>query len=147
MKNIWFLRHFISYNCAQFLSALFIILVGLTVTLYCKKGQNSTNLWTPICRNNRVITPKWINSYETNFKIFYFSDNFWEIWYRMEIFPNQAMDIFLWNGLHSPTAFQHYANSKGRLSFIWLQQKNRAWQTQRTWGGWETVSRRDEVYH
>ena len=78
---------------------------------------------------------------------FYFSDNFWEIWYRMEIFPNQAMDIFFWNGFHSPTAFQHYANSKGRLSFIWLQQKNWAWQTQRTWGGWETVSRRDEVYH
>ena len=29
-----------------------------------QKEQNSTNLllWTPICRNKRAITPKWINS-------------------------------------------------------------------------------------
>ena len=34
-----------------------------------QKEQNNTNLqlWPPICRNKRAITPKWINSQETNF--------------------------------------------------------------------------------
>jgi len=34
-----------------------------------QKEQNSTNelLWTPICWNKRAITPKWINSKDTNF--------------------------------------------------------------------------------
>ena len=35
-----------------------------------QKEQNSTNLllWPPIFRNKRAITPRWINSYETNFE-------------------------------------------------------------------------------
>ena len=40
---------------------LFIIFIVKSL----QKEQNSTNLllWPPICRNKRVITPKWINSY------------------------------------------------------------------------------------
>ena len=50
------------------------------LTIFMKslqKEQNGTNLllWPPICRNKPAITPKWFNSYETNFR---FPRNFHE---------------------------------------------------------------------
>ena len=35
--KLWFSKYFIFENCAQFLSALFIIFVGLTITWYSEK--------------------------------------------------------------------------------------------------------------
>ena len=51
---------------------------GNTFTLFIisivkslQKEQNSTNilLWPPICRNKSAITPKWVNSLDTNSRV------------------------------------------------------------------------------
>jgi hypothetical protein len=45
------------------------ILLHFFIVRSLQKEQNNTNLqlWPPICRNKRAITPKWINSQDTNF--------------------------------------------------------------------------------
>jgi hypothetical protein len=61
---------------------LFIIIIVKSL----QKEQNSTNLrlWPPICRNKCAITPKWINSLETNF-IHTYIPYIWTEDYRMII--------------------------------------------------------------
>ena len=74
-----------------------------------QKEQNSTNLqlvlWTPICRNKRAITPKWINSLDTNFSI---STNFCVnfTWFCLALNSSRkrkckSMSVSIWGKIRS----------------------------------------------